>query len=133
MSKKRLEEIKNSYLVGIHSLFGTPWVSMSKENADWLIEQAEQKQKMQQEYAEDIDFKRKQVRELQERVEELEEEIKNLERQLEEQIESNRMYRQKNKRYREAIEFGIKYLKNSDIRQVQLVVTALKSALEGEE
>src|SRR5699024_4209788 len=27
-----------------------------------------------------------------------------------------------NKRYREAIEFGIEYLKNSDIRQVQLVV-----------
>lgn len=40
---------------------------------------------------------------------------------------------QQNKRYREAIEFGIEYLKNSDIRQVQLVVTALKSALEGEE
>jgi len=40
---------------------------------------------------------------------------------------------QQNKRYREAIEFGIEYLKNSDIRQVQLVVTALKSALEGGE
>lgn len=38
-----------------------------------------------------------------------------------------------NKCYREAIEFGIEYLKNSDIRQVQLVVTTLKSALEGEE
>lgn len=40
---------------------------------------------------------------------------------------------EQNKRYREAVEFGIEYLKNSDIRQVQLVVTALKSALEGEE
>src|SRR5690625_1050554 len=41
--------------------------------------------------------------------------------------------KQQNKRYREAIGFGIEYLKNSDIRQVQLVVTALKSALEGGE
>ncbi len=41
MSKERLEEIKNSHLRGIHSLFGTPWVSMPKENFDWLIEQAE--------------------------------------------------------------------------------------------
>jgi|SRR5699024_410283 len=40
---------------------------------------------------------------------------------------------QQNKRYREAIKFGIEYLKNSDIRQVQLVVTALKSVLEVEE
>src|SRR5699024_225612 len=40
---------------------------------------------------------------------------------------------EQNKHYREAIEFGIEYLKNSDIRQVQLVVTALKSSLEGEE
>lgn len=40
---------------------------------------------------------------------------------------------EKNKRYREAIEFGIEYLKNSDIRQAQLVVRALKKALEGEE
>ncbi len=40
---------------------------------------------------------------------------------------------EQNKRYREAIKFGIEYLKNSDIRQVQLVVRALKKALEGEE
>lgn len=39
--KERLEGIKNSHLRGIHSLFGTPWVSMPKENSDWLIEQAE--------------------------------------------------------------------------------------------
>ena len=39
---------------------------------------------------------------------------------------------EQNKRYREALNFGVEYLKNSDIRQVQLVVTALKSALEGE-
>ena len=37
---------------------------------------------------------------------------------------------EQNKRYREAINFAIDYLKNSDIRQVQLVVTGLKSALE---
>ncbi len=48
-------------------------------------------------------------------------------------IERVQELEQQNKRYREAIEFGIEYLKNSDIRQVQLVVTALKSALEGEE
>jgi len=39
---------------------------------------------------------------------------------------------EQNKRYREAIEFGIEYFKNSDIRQVQLVVTGLESALEAE-
>ena len=47
--------------------------------------------------------------------------------------ENYELEQETNKRYREAIEFGIEYLKNSDIRQVQLVVTALKSALEGEE
>ena len=41
MSKERLEEIKNSHLRGIHSLFGTPWVSIPKENFDWLIQRAE--------------------------------------------------------------------------------------------
>src|SRR5699024_1594131 len=40
---------------------------------------------------------------------------------------------EQNKRYREAINFAIDYLKNSDIRQVQLVVTGLKSALEESE
>jgi len=39
--KERLEEIKSRYLVGIHTTFGTPWVSMPKENADWLIQQTE--------------------------------------------------------------------------------------------
>lgn len=39
--KERLEEIKNSFLEGIHTLFGTPWVSMPKENFEWLIEQLE--------------------------------------------------------------------------------------------
>jgi len=41
IDRERLEEIKNSYLVGIHRLFGTSWVSMPKENFDWLIKQAE--------------------------------------------------------------------------------------------
>lgn len=40
-NKERLEEIKNSYLEGQHILFGTSWVSMPKENFNWLIEQVE--------------------------------------------------------------------------------------------
>jgi DNA repair exonuclease SbcCD ATPase subunit len=52
--KERLEEIKNSYLEGIHRLFGTPWVSMPKENFDWLIQQAERAQKNAQDL-EDMD------------------------------------------------------------------------------
>jgi DNA repair exonuclease SbcCD ATPase subunit len=52
--KERLEEIKNSYLEEIHRLFGTPWVSMPKENFDWLIQQAERAQKNAQDL-EDMD------------------------------------------------------------------------------
>lgn len=61
-----------------------------------------------------------------ERVQELEADNYNMD------VELEKLYKQ-NKRYREAIEFGIGYLKNSDIRQVQLVVTALKSTLEESE
>src|SRR5690625_5233430 len=41
---------------------------------------------------------------------------------------NNRILRQQNKRYRGAIEFGIKYLNASDVRQVKLVVNALLEA-----
>jgi hypothetical protein len=46
--KERLEEIKNSYLEGLHRLFGASWVSMPKENFDWLIQQAERVQELEQ-------------------------------------------------------------------------------------
>ena len=49
INKERLEEIKNSYLEGIHRLFGSSWVSMPKENCDWLIEQAERVEKLEKE------------------------------------------------------------------------------------
>jgi hypothetical protein len=52
--KERLEEIKNSYLEGLHRLFGASWVSMPKENFDWLIQQAERAQKNAQDL-EDMD------------------------------------------------------------------------------
>lgn len=52
--KERLEYIKNSYLKGIHSLLDTPWVSMPKENFDFLIQQAERTQKIEQ-ILEDMD------------------------------------------------------------------------------
>jgi hypothetical protein len=47
--KERLEEIKNSYLVGIHRLFGTSWVSMPKENVDWLIQQTKLAEQLEKE------------------------------------------------------------------------------------
>jgi hypothetical protein len=47
--KERLEEIKNSYLEGLHRLFGASWVSMPKENFDWLIQQAERVEKLEEE------------------------------------------------------------------------------------
>lgn len=49
---KRLEEIKNSYLEGIHILFGTSWVSMPKENSDWLIQQAERVEELEKSHLE---------------------------------------------------------------------------------
>lgn len=36
-------------------------------------------------------------------------------------------------RYKHALKFGVKYLQNSNIRQIQLVVSALKKALEEKE
>jgi hypothetical protein len=47
--KERLEEIKNSYLEGLHRLFGASWVSMPKENFDWLIKQAERVEALEEE------------------------------------------------------------------------------------
>ena len=79
MSKERLEEIKNSHLRGIHSLFGTPWVSMPKENFDWLIEQAE-------------------------RVQELEETVEDYKTVNKELHQRGRKIRKQNKRLREALE-----------------------------
>lgn len=37
---------------------------------------------------------------------------------------------EKAKRYENALNFGVKYLANSDVRQVQLVRNALKEALD---
>jgi hypothetical protein len=85
--KERLEEIKNSYLVGIHRLFGTSWVSMPKENFDWLIQQAE-------------------------RVEALEEENRQLYKKNFELMKDNRdwykqadSFQKENQRYKHALEF----------------------------
>ena len=50
IDKERLEEIKNSYLEGLHRLFGTPWVSMPKENFDFLIKQAKRVEKLETQY-----------------------------------------------------------------------------------
>src|SRR5690625_5029773 len=61
------------------------------------------------------------------------EQLQELTDEIYQHLEDKEYLEQQNKRYREAIEFGIEYLKNSDIRQVQLVVTALKSALEESE
>ena len=46
--KERLEDIKNNYSVGIHILSGKPSVAIPKENFEWLIEQAEKVEKLQQ-------------------------------------------------------------------------------------
>jgi hypothetical protein len=46
--KERLEEIKNSYLEGLHELFGASWVSMPKEIFDWLIQQPKRVQELEQ-------------------------------------------------------------------------------------
>lgn len=59
--------------------------------------------------------------------------VEELEDLVEHRTKMLKYSRDKNKRYREAINFAIDYLKNSDIRQVQLIVTGLKSALEESE
>jgi|SRR5699024_4293494 len=67
-----------------------------------------------------------------ERVQDLEGDAENIYRANHDYSRRNDILTQQNKRYREAINFAIDYLKNSDIRQVQLVVTGLKSALESD-
>src|SRR5690625_2354332 len=107
MGKERLEEIKNHQYDADRSSDEYEYEKINFYNlhATWLIEQAER--------------------------------VQELERKLDRVRFVNDIFLEKekhqNKRYREAIGFGIEYLKNSDIRQVQLVVTALKSALEGGE
>lgn len=111
-ANKELEEIKELFEIHkIQTFADRKTIPFNLDDIEWLIKQAE-------------------------RVEELEELLiqekydKNLfNARTEEWIKM----KQQNQRYREALNFGVEYLKNSDIRQVQLVVTALKSALEGEE
>lgn len=78
--KERLEEIKNSYLEGLHRLFGASWVSMPKENFDWLIQQAE-------------------------RVQELEKEKDEWKDTAQSYYMTNQELREQNKRYKQALEF----------------------------
>jgi|SRR5690625_68043 len=113
MSKERLEEIKYK-LYTLHNCTDTDEAIKDfifyHLKIEWIIEQAE-------------------------RVQELERANKQLERQapgIELELLNMELTDalKQNKRYREAINFAIDYLKNSDIRQVQLVVTGLKSALE---
>lgn len=105
--REKLEVIKEKYQA--KRLNGrTSVLSVNPTELDWLIKQAE-------------------------RAQELEEFNRILSSDKSMFIEELVREQQQNKRYREAIEFGIEYLKNSDIRQVQLVVTALKTALEGED
>src|SRR5690625_4705922 len=109
MSKKRLEEIPYNVRISLHD---DENVLIKREDYEFLYEQAEKVQELEDKLlhmkGKYIGFKGECKKELLHLIEE-------------------------NKRYREAIGFGIEYLKNSDIRQVQLVVTALKSALEGGE
>ena len=75
--RERLEEIKNSHLRRIYSLFGTPWVSIRKENLDWLINRIDELEKV--EYA----------------LQEIYRQERKYNKKLEEQ----------NKRYKQALEF----------------------------
>src|SRR5690625_5271879 len=108
MSKERLEGVKKRLSAPSLKMGRMSGKTQLFNDLQWLIEQAE-------------------------RVQGLESENWVLRTVAESNKYISEQYFEQNKRYREAIEFGIKYLKNSDIRQVQLVVTALKSALEGEE
>src|SRR5690625_455554 len=106
MSKERLEEIQKevNYAYRRDGSISVKAVTMPIEHYEHLYEQAE-------------------------RVKELELECAGWKEAV--RFEDEKLAKQI-KRYRDALEFGIEYLKNSDIRQVQLVVTALKSALEGD-
>jgi|SRR5699024_2709873 len=65
-----------------------------------------------------------------EHAQELENELQLTEKALEGFEKSYEKEKQQNKQYRQAINFAIDHLKNSDIRQVQLIVIGLKSILE---
>lgn len=107
--KERLEEIKSRYLVGIHTTFGTPWVTMPKENADWLIQQAE-------------------------RVEELEKVEYALQETYRQEREYNKKLEEQNKRYREVLK-NIYELAEYDEYDNTLgqIVSEIEKALEGTE
>jgi hypothetical protein len=108
IDKERLEEIKNSYLVGIHRLFGTSWVSMPKENFDWLIQQAE-------------------------RVEKLEEERDEWKDTAQYYYMTNQELREQNKRYRKAINYIIeKVMLFGTNEEVYEAIQDATKALEGD-
>ena len=88
---------------------------------------------------EDKEFYQKQAYKLEERVEELEAKYSRLEESFKKQTtnafdgwEKVIELKKENEEYEQALEFGIKYLQASNIGQVQIVVQAMKEALEGE-
>ena len=103
--KERLEEIKNSYLEGLHRLFGTPWVSMPKENFDFLIKQAERVEELELE----VNDWRAEVQKWQKFYKESEESHSETKELLKSIVNQN-------KRYREALE---------EIMRTETVTTAL--------
>ncbi|MEK4712260.1 hypothetical protein [Sporosarcina sp. FSL K6-5500] len=92
-NEERLERIKAIHNVAIAtSSEGDPRMEVTdiitglfaNKETDWLIEQAEQLQVMKKEFADDIDFKRREVHGLQEENKRLREEIEQLEGELKE-------------------------------------------------
>jgi hypothetical protein len=104
--KERLEEIKNSYLEGIHRLFGSSWVSMPKENCDWLIQQAERVEELELE----VSDWRAEVQKWQKFYKESEESHSETKELLYSTISEN-------KRYKQALEFYA-HKKNYDIKHL---------------
>ena len=119
------------------------------KDMDWLINQAERVEELEAKYSrleehfksikEDKEFYQKQAYKLEERVEELEEKYSRLEESFKKQTtnafdgwEKVIELEKENENYEQALEFGIKYLQVSNIGQVQIVVQAMKEALEGE-
>ena len=145
--KEQLEEIKDDFNDDLKLRFAP---AEEYENPmKWLIERAERANELEAKNSrleehfksikEDKEFYQKQAYKLEERVDELKAKCSRLEESFKKQTtnafdgwEKVIELEKEKEDYEQALEFGIKYLQASDIGQVQIVVQAMKEALEGD-
>lgn len=135
---ERLKEIKKRFTAmnELESFKKLAPTDLFFDDIEWLIQQAERIETLNEQLETALKAKDQAISyntTLENQIQELEQGIENLNELTDMQHEQNTRLERINRHYKHALEFGVKYLQNSNIRQIQLVVSALKKALEDKE